>query len=242
MGHVIFKRVNVFDISWPATATAMAMANTPLEEVGQEFVNTMTRAAANAEVEILRGFLASAPPGTVNRPNKYGRTAIQGMNFMSPSTALLLLDHGADPNVPDPSVGRTILHDIAENGCVETFNILLAYGADQLARDNRGNTPGHLAAANGEPSRIQVLEKLAHLSNLREPNNAGQTPLDLAVQGGKDDVINWLRRFFQEPRSLMFYARIAIRTRVTIPELASLRGNVPEVIVQYLEGVKNTAT
>lgn len=80
----------------------------------------------------------------------------QVMDSDSPSTARILIDHGADLNRPDPSVHRTILHDIAERGCIETLNILLEHGANATARDNMGNTPAHLAAREGSRYRTKV--------------------------------------------------------------------------------------
>ena len=53
----------------------------------------------------------------------------------------VLLDHGADPNVPD-GVGRTPLHLLAARGAGrDAIRALARAGADLKARDMAGNTP-----------------------------------------------------------------------------------------------------
>jgi ankyrin repeat protein len=53
----------------------------------------------------------------------------------------LLLDHGADPNVPGGEDNVTPLHDAAALGCVEICRALVRKGASKAARDAHGNTP-----------------------------------------------------------------------------------------------------
>lgn len=59
-----------------AMATAAATAN-GTTQVDEKMINEMTSAAANADDATLVRILDGAPPGTVNRPNRYDRTAIQ---------------------------------------------------------------------------------------------------------------------------------------------------------------------
>ena len=64
----------------------------------------------------------------------------------------MLLDAGADPNVPDND-GYTPLHDVAEMGdCppARTMReVLLAAGADPTRREKNGRTPSDLAESTG---------------------------------------------------------------------------------------------
>ncbi|XP_071486767.1 cyclin-dependent kinase inhibitor 2A-like [Diadema antillarum] len=120
-------------------------------------VNKITQAAARGDTKIdeLQALLEAAPNDTVNSFNKYGRTAIQVMNMMRPDITRLLLEWKADPNVSDPDVGRTPLHDAVEQGYLETVSLLLDHGANALAPDNWGNTPAHIAAETGNSDRVK---------------------------------------------------------------------------------------
>jgi ankyrin repeat protein len=69
----------------------------------------------------------------------------------------LLGTHGAKVNATDRE-GRTALHHAIRYYCdLEMIHMLLAMGADPLARDNQDATP--IDYANGRPEIIEVLEK-----------------------------------------------------------------------------------
>ena len=53
----------------------------------------------------------------------------------------LLLDHGADPNIPGGDLNTTPLHESSGGGCSDICQLLIKRGADKLARDAHGNTP-----------------------------------------------------------------------------------------------------
>ena len=119
---------------------------------------------------------------------------------VKPSThtelAFLLLEEGADPNLPD-SIGRTPLHAAVETGRAELVKALLAHGADPnvplsepppplkgdfVSRGRyRGATPLWLAA-NARVPNVEILRLLADAG--ADPNLAasdGTTPLTAAV-------------------------------------------------------------
>ncbi|XP_072172616.1 cyclin-dependent kinase 4 inhibitor D-like [Diadema setosum] len=201
-------------------------------------VNKITQAAARGDTKIddLRELLEAAPDGTVNRVNNYGRTAIQAMNMMRPDITRLLLEWKANPNVPDPDVGRTPLHDAVEQGYLETVSLLLDHGANALARDNWGNTPAHIAAGAGNSDRItQVLELLHRTATLSEVNDNGQTPLDVAVEKGHQDIVALLQQLGRRVQSLQFLARRTIRRRIPPIRMDELRPVVPDVVIDFLK-------
>ena len=53
----------------------------------------------------------------------------------------LLLDAGANPNVPGGDENYTPLHDAVEAGHVEIIKLLIERGADKDARDSSGRIP-----------------------------------------------------------------------------------------------------
>ena len=129
--------------------------------------------------------------------------AVSGWEYrleVTPSThealAVFLLEHGADPNLPD-SIGRTPLHVAVDTGKARLVKALLAAGADPHARltaapfifkgdfvaYNRfvGATPLWMAAAARVPS-VDILRDLANMG--ADPGAAaddGTTPLMAAV-------------------------------------------------------------
>ncbi|XP_053713468.1 cyclin-dependent kinase 4 inhibitor B [Synchiropus splendidus] len=96
----------------------------------------------------------------VNGVNSFGRTALQVMMMGSTQVARVLLDQGAEPNVPDRSTGRTPLHDAAQAGFVESVRLLVQSGADAQARDHRNQRPVDLATSEGHSDIVEFLETL----------------------------------------------------------------------------------
>lgn len=63
----------------------------------------------------------------------------------SEAVARVLLSHGANPNVADPSTGATPLHDAAREGFLGTVQLLVRHEASPQALDRRGQRPVDLA-------------------------------------------------------------------------------------------------
>lgn len=103
--------------------------------------------------------------------------------------AKLLIDHGADVNLP-VSWQRTPLFAANKGGYADIVKLLLDNGADpnQLAKSQ---TPLHVAAENG------CLQCIVHLVDAGADVNAltsnGSPPVHLAKLRGHDDVVAYLR-------------------------------------------------
>ncbi|XP_051499138.1 cyclin-dependent kinase 4 inhibitor B-like isoform X2 [Apus apus] len=71
------------------------------------------------------------------------------MMLGSPRVAELLLQHGADPNRPDPRTGCLPAHDAARSGFLQTLVALHRAGARLDLPDGRGRLP--IDVAEGGP-------------------------------------------------------------------------------------------
>lgn len=72
--------------------------------------------------------------------------------------ALLLLGHGADPNIREQA-GHTPLHAAAQNGDIEMIRVLLFNGADLKAKNKVGKTPLDLAVEANKPEAVNLLKQ-----------------------------------------------------------------------------------
>lgn len=100
---------------------------------------------------------------------------------MIPDTklAVLLLDHGADPNVALDN-GSTALHLAIYYKRWDLTCLLIGYGAEVDATDSSGMSPLMVAAStHGDVDIIQLLLFYGADPNLRE--SLGKTPLYMAV-------------------------------------------------------------
>ena len=87
-----------------------------------------------------------------------------------------------------------------ENGDVSAMRELLAAGASVQARNDRGLTPLHIAAAGGDVAVVEAL--LQHGAEVNATSNIGTTPLYNATQfGGKEAVVELLLRHGADPAS-----------------------------------------
>ncbi|XP_073523095.1 cyclin-dependent kinase 4 inhibitor B [Phyllobates terribilis] len=123
----------------------------------------LSMAAARGDVQRVTALLERGV--NPNTRNSYGRTAIQVMMMGSPHLAQLLIDHGADPTVPDPTTGTCPAHDATREGFVDTLVVLVNGGASVYSpQDNYGQRPIDLASAS-------VLQKLKALGIASQTGN-----------------------------------------------------------------------
>jgi ankyrin repeat protein len=103
-----------------------------------------------------------------------------------PEIALLLLDHGADPNAADTSVGETPLMRASALGDPALVESLLAKGASVTARDDLNRTALHAACDKGKGEAVALL--IAQGADLDAQDDLGEAPLGRAIGHGVDIV------------------------------------------------------
>ncbi len=102
-----------------------------------------------------------------------------------------LIDSGADVNVPaDNESAVRPLHSAAAGGDADIVGLLLRDGASVNARQTGGHSALHAAAAAGNTMMTRRL--LEHGADPDLADDDGRTPVDLAREGGHDDLLGLL--------------------------------------------------
>ena len=149
-------------------------------------IGLATWALLNDKVDIARVLMERGAPVDVHF------CMTDAMAKQRPDIALLLLKHGASPNIRDDQ-GRTPLLLFSYSGA-ETVDALVAKGADVNARSADGTTALMSAAEGHDAAPVKAL--LRHGADPNARNAKGQTALLLAAanlsQYGKADMIQAL--------------------------------------------------
>ncbi|EPY88884.1 hypothetical protein CB1_000148003 [Camelus ferus] len=130
----------------------------------------------------------------------------------------LYLEHGADVNLRT-SQGETALN-AARRQHQATARRLLEAGADARAAGRKRHTPLHNACANGCGGLAELL--LLHGASAAVPNEAGHTPMDLALQAVQD-APSW------EPE-VLFAALLDYGAQPVRPEMLRHCANFPRAL------------
>ncbi|XP_068090598.1 cyclin-dependent kinase 4 inhibitor B-like [Hyperolius riggenbachi] len=118
-------------------------------------IDLLSSAAATGNVQRVTELLTEDKVDP-NQRNSYGRTPIQVMMMGSPQIARLLIQHGAEPSLPDPATGTSPAHDAIREGFLDTLSELLAGGASVYSpRDKWGQRPIDLASIRVRQQLIQ---------------------------------------------------------------------------------------
>lgn len=100
----------------------------------------------------------------------------------------LLLDSGADPNLPDAN-GTNALYIAAQKGHLEAVRILLAAGATNQLIEG-GFTPLYIASQEGHPEIVKLLLETG--AEVNQENQNGATPFFIAAQKGHTTILQIL--------------------------------------------------
>ncbi|KAF6219053.1 hypothetical protein HO133_005597 [Letharia lupina] len=146
--------------------------------------------ASTAGDEILQMFLERKDI-EINGQSRWGETPLyQALQRKRLSAAKMLLDAGADPNVPTDEK-KTVLSWAAAEGSEESIGLLLKQPSIEVdVADKSGQTPLLRAADAGHTKCVRIL--LDKGANLKHADNEGRTALALAAIKGHKVVAKLL--------------------------------------------------
>ena len=102
-----------------------------------------------------------------------------------------LLDNGAAIQNINKNDGNSLFHDAAKTGCAFVTRYLLAHATDPNKRNERQETPLHLASTHGHRNIVHLL--LANKTTDPSPEDfAGKTPLHCAAASGYFAIVKEL--------------------------------------------------
>lgn len=128
----------------------------------------------------------------IDQVDSLGQSAlIAAVSHNSLDVVKLLLDHKANPNLPDGSGWTPLIYGAYFGGSAELLTELLNHGADINARNDRGVTALFLASATGHEDQVKFL--LAHGADSSIASTAGYTPLRIAQLRGQGKVVALLQ-------------------------------------------------
>lgn len=107
------------------------------------------------------------------------------------TTALKMVEQGADLEAKDPGAGASVLHYAVMRGRMPVIDVLLSRGADVNSRTRMGTTPLHTAALY---ARIEVAELLIDAgADVNAQSASGVTPLAMAEAARNQPLAAMLR-------------------------------------------------
>ncbi len=143
---------------------------------------------------------------------------------VSPMIIRMLLEKGADPNIPD-AYGSSPLH-MAAKDCDDDTEIardLLEYGADVDARGEKGRTPLQIAAESNNVTHLQLFLDCG--ADIDAQSDDGATAISTASRLRRDDAVRHL---------LMEGAELQIHNKLDITPLNYVEHYQDMTLVQTL--------
>ncbi|KLP00106.1 uncharacterized protein Y057_8660 [Fusarium fujikuroi] len=145
-----------------------------------------------------------------DQDNECGRTALIIATSLNPekegsdSLFNLLLEHGADPNVPCAKHGNTLLSKAADKGHIQAMEKLLEFNADPNIVSKQGHTPLSRAAINGHALAVRKL--LESNADPNHQNQDGETALHCCSSEGHQSSVEKLLAFDPGPGQALHMA------------------------------------
>ncbi|KAM8889174.1 cyclin-dependent kinase 4 inhibitor C [Synchiropus picturatus] len=153
----------------------------------------LSKASANGNLFQVMFLLGSG--AEASGLNKEKRTALQVVMLGSDAVVEILLFAGANPNLPDPVLGLTVMHDAAREGFLDTVRLLMEHEADVNVTDNRGNLPLHLAAQEGHLKLVELL--IERTSDPTRLNIEGRSARQLAALNQRSETVSFMDQYLR---------------------------------------------
>jgi len=160
-------------------------ATTALNQIRVAAAEPLRRAVAQGDRQEVRKLVGAGID--VNTPDARGSTVLFGpVDRGDTEMTALLLDLGADANLPVDELRQTVLHHAAYKGHTKIAALLLEAGADIEAQDKDGATPLRNTAYYGRVETGTLL--LDRGANVNAPDHQGRTPLHWAAEQGRREM------------------------------------------------------
>ncbi|MBS0204831.1 MAG: ankyrin repeat domain-containing protein [Planctomycetes bacterium] len=174
------------------TVAASPVKSDPVEELEQPKTTSLMQAASEGNLNDVK-FHLRRDPEALHRSNDFGMTPLHlAADKGQDRVVEILLQAGADVNVPNANVQATPLQYAATGGFVQAVRVLLDANANVNATDSVGRTPLMWAASKGQESVVKLLLERGADANQTTP--AGWTALKYAEQGMHSQVAALLRQ------------------------------------------------
>lgn len=178
------------------TATRTTTPETPLTAWDTKLAQAIKQGNAAKAAEALRGAPRGGPAADPNASFPDGSTpltlACQHSNNRLHLVRLLIDQHGADPTVPERSMGYSALHVAAVTNSTNLVTYLVSRAPSTLnLYADRGETPLLLACAQGHEAMVSRLLRAGARQRL-PPDPRGMCPLGAALKEGHSGVVRLL--------------------------------------------------
>ena len=218
----------------------------------------LAEAARQNRIEIMKQLISKG--ADINSQDVTGKSILMdAVQCKNPVAASILLQKGADPTLTDV-YGRNVFHEATTTEIEEIISLIQKTGLNPLATDLHGKTPFGIIIRkdnkiiqttlgtnrnvtdinNNNPFHIAVYENapisvfeflLSHGYNLNWKNNAGKTPIQLAISNGMNEAVQFMLKNGADVYSLDATGQNAVTT--------SIKDN-PSVLIDILSANKNT--
>ena len=146
--------------------------------------------AFRGDVDCMRAFIGAN--FDINVRGTHGETILHQTTFCGVEMVAYILQQEGGRNLVNArnSMGSTALHRLIQGGGRPPqrrlkVELLLQHGADIHAKDDRGNTPAHVAAHWGNVDCLRIL--IAAGCDLHARGPSGKTILHCAIDGGEEN-------------------------------------------------------
>jgi ankyrin repeat protein len=124
--------------------------------------------------------------------NEYGQSLLhEAIAYKQSEIAIDLLDRAIDVNIQDRN-GQTVLHFIGFHPDIVLAEKIIEKGGNLELKDLYGNTPLWYAVVNARGKYELVELFMKYHTDSTSKNNAGRSPVDVAVQMEDETLLNIL--------------------------------------------------